>query len=169
MLYLTLKIATTLLVAVVMALSLAHALELPGKMRLTREQYLAVQTIYYPGFTIGGASEPLSIVLLVVLLAVSPERSIPFWLTLAALAMLIVVQIIFWTMTQPVNRFWFEKTRGTTTADGDGAVHRLFGSVRAGTASPDWKVLRERWELSHSFRAIAALIATVLMVVAIAI
>lgn len=38
-----------------MALSLAHVLEFPGKRRLGREAYFAVQTIDYPGFTIGGA------------------------------------------------------------------------------------------------------------------
>src|SRR5205809_327776 len=37
-----------------MGLSLAHALEYPGKRRLDRETYLKAQTIYYPGFTIGG-------------------------------------------------------------------------------------------------------------------
>ncbi|MBB4274373.1 hypothetical protein [Rhizobium mongolense] len=46
-----LEILTVLIVAVAMALALAHALELPGKMRLSKEQYLAVQPIYYPGFT----------------------------------------------------------------------------------------------------------------------
>jgi hypothetical protein len=36
----------------------AHALELPGKLRLDRDAYLAVQTIHYPGFTIvGGIGE----------------------------------------------------------------------------------------------------------------
>jgi hypothetical protein len=50
-----LQIVTLLLVAIAMAQSLAHALEFPGKLRLSREQYLAVQPIYYPGFTIGGS------------------------------------------------------------------------------------------------------------------
>jgi len=49
----TLQILTTLLVAIAMAMALAHALELPGKLRLTKEAYLAIQPIYYPGFTIG--------------------------------------------------------------------------------------------------------------------
>jgi hypothetical protein len=40
--------------AVAMALSLAHALEFPGKLRLGKDAYLAVQQIYYPGFTFGG-------------------------------------------------------------------------------------------------------------------
>jgi hypothetical protein len=29
--------------------ALAHALELPGKMRLTKDAYFAMQHIYYPG------------------------------------------------------------------------------------------------------------------------
>ena len=36
-------------------------------MRLDRDADLAVQTIYYPGFTIGGASEPLAALALVAL------------------------------------------------------------------------------------------------------
>ena len=57
----TLLISATFLAAVVMGQALAHALELPGKMRLNREQYYTDQTIYYPGFTFGGMAEPLSI------------------------------------------------------------------------------------------------------------
>jgi hypothetical protein len=55
-----------------MALSLAHALELPGKMRLGKDAYLSVQTIYYPGFTIGGIAEPLGILALIALLVFVP-------------------------------------------------------------------------------------------------
>lgn len=40
-----LQILTVILVAVVMALALAHALALPGKMRRDRETYYAVQPI----------------------------------------------------------------------------------------------------------------------------
>lgn len=49
-----LQVLTVVLVAIGMALSLAHVLELPGKLRLSKESYVAVQPIYYPGFTIGG-------------------------------------------------------------------------------------------------------------------
>jgi hypothetical protein len=45
--YIAFQIMTVMLAAVTMALSLAHALELPGKLRLNKEQYLAVQAIYY--------------------------------------------------------------------------------------------------------------------------
>jgi hypothetical protein len=64
--YRSLQVAAVILVAVAMALSLAHALELPGKMRLGKDTYLAVQQIYYPGFTIDGGAEPLAILALVV-------------------------------------------------------------------------------------------------------
>ncbi|MER9657196.1 hypothetical protein NKJ26_27580 [Mesorhizobium sp. M0152] len=39
---------TIVIVALPMALSVAHALELPGKMRLDERTYRAVQQIYYP-------------------------------------------------------------------------------------------------------------------------
>lgn len=49
---------TVIVLSLAMALAVAHALEMPGKMRLSREDYFTVQRIYYPGFTIGGISEP---------------------------------------------------------------------------------------------------------------
>ena len=59
--YIALQVLTVMLAAITMALSLAHALELPGKLRLSQEQYLAVQPIYYPGLVIGGIAEPAGI------------------------------------------------------------------------------------------------------------
>jgi hypothetical protein len=58
----TVQVVCLLLVAVAMALSLAHALEHPGKMRLGKDDYLRVQEIYYPGFTIGGVAEPAGVI-----------------------------------------------------------------------------------------------------------
>ncbi len=58
-----LRIASLLLVVAIVIPPVAHALEMPGKLRLGLEQYRAVQPIYYPGFTIIGAglqSEELS-------------------------------------------------------------------------------------------------------------
>jgi hypothetical protein len=45
-----LQVVTVISGSVAMALALAHALELPGKLRLTKEAYYAMQSIYYPGF-----------------------------------------------------------------------------------------------------------------------
>jgi hypothetical protein len=40
-----LQVLTIFLVSLAMALAVAHALELPGKMRLNRANYMTVQTI----------------------------------------------------------------------------------------------------------------------------
>lgn len=51
---------------------LAHALELPGKLQLSKEQYLAVQAIYYPGFTFGGITEPRGVIVTALLVWLLP-------------------------------------------------------------------------------------------------
>ena len=43
---LVLQVVTVFFTAFAMALALAHALELPGKLRLGKETYFAVQSIY---------------------------------------------------------------------------------------------------------------------------
>jgi hypothetical protein len=60
--HIALEVLAVILAAVTMSLALAHALELTGKLRLSKEHYLAVQAIYYPGFTIAGIAEVGSII-----------------------------------------------------------------------------------------------------------
>ena len=108
--YVALQVLTVMLAAVTMALSLAHALEFPGKLRLKKEQYLTVQPIYYPGFTIRGIAEPAVILATLALLFMTPAGTAAFWLVGGALAALVTVQVIFWSKTQPVNSFWLEET-----------------------------------------------------------
>ncbi len=79
------QVVTLILVGVALVPALAHVLELPGKKRLTQDAYLAVQTIYYPGFTIAGIAEPLSLISTIVLLCLTPPGGVDFWLTLVAL------------------------------------------------------------------------------------
>ena len=82
-----LLIVALLLVAVTMGLSLAHALEFPGKLRLDEPTYRAVQTIYYPGFTIGGlVGEFGGMLMLIALLILLPKGTDRFWWTVAAFA-----------------------------------------------------------------------------------
>ena len=91
-----LHILTVILVAIAMALSLAHVLELPGKLRLDRDTYLKVQTIYYPGFTIGGISEPLAVLALLMLLFLTQTGTTAFRLMLMAFIALGLMHLIFW-------------------------------------------------------------------------
>jgi Domain of unknown function (DUF1772) len=156
-----LKIITVIVLSVAVALALAHALELPGKMRLTKEMYYAVQPIYYPGFTLGGISEPVSLLLTIVLLFLAPRGSANFWLTLVALLGLVGMQAVYWLVTHPVNKFWVEGTDLNQL----GSSFFSFG-VENNTASPEWTTLRNRWEYSHVARAIFALTSLVALVIA---
>jgi len=161
--YITLEVLTAVLAAITMGLALAHALELPGKMRLSEEQYRTVQPIYYPGFTIGGGiAEVGSIITTLVLLLMTPGGTRQFWLIAGALAALLVTHLIFWVMTQPVNRFWLEETELTASAK------RFFRTDGMGRPPLDWTVLRDRWEHSHVLRAIAALLGLILLFTAVA-
>jgi hypothetical protein len=153
-----LLVATIVLAAIAMALSLAHALELPGKMRLGKDAYLAVQTIYYPGFTCGGAAEPLGILALLALLALGPHAGGRFWWTLIALGFLVASHATYWVVTHPVNNFWVKDIQ----MSGLGATFfSMFTDTAADAASTDWTKLRDIWEYSHVARAVFAMLSLI--------
>jgi hypothetical protein len=158
-----LQIVTILLVAVAMAMALAHALELPGKMRLSKEAYLAMQAIYYPGFTIGGTvGEAGGMLATLLLVFFTPAGSVEFWLTLGAFLSLLAMHAVYWIVTHPVNNFWLKDFK----LEGLGAGFFSFGIAKRNAGSPDWTVLRDRWEYSHVGRAVLALLSLTLLVVA---
>ena len=144
-------LACLLLASIAMALSLAHVAELPGKMRLDRETYLAVQQIYYPGFTIGGIAEPLGALAILALLFVAPPPGARFWWALLAFGALVAMQLVFWFVTQPVNAHWTQDLK----LDGLGG---LFFSVFPIDVRGDWTRLRDSWEYSHVTRAVLAMV-----------
>ncbi|MBA3446759.1 MAG: DUF1772 domain-containing protein [Pseudaminobacter sp.] len=154
------EVLAVVLVAITMALSLAHALELPGKLRLGRDDYFAVQTIYYPGFTIGGAGEILSILVLVGLLVVAPYGDARFYWTLAAFLLLLAGHGIYWLVTHPVNNFWLKDVK----LSGSGSV---FFSAFTREISGDWTRLRDIWEYSHVARAVLAMLALIAITIAV--
>lgn len=145
------------LVLVVLALSpvLAHALELPGKMRLSEQDYLATQTIYYPGFTIAGGAEPLGAIALVLVALFWEGSNAGFWLTIAAILGLLASHAIYWFVIHPVNDFWL------SDFDLKGAGKRFFGFALRDLGNADWTALRDRWEYSHVARAICVAFAFV--------
>lgn len=151
---------TLLLASIGMALSLAHALEFPGKRRLGREAYFAVQTIYYPGFTIaGGFGELGAIVAALISLAIMPSTSQAFFPTLIAVLALLAMHATYWVWTHPINKIWLHDQ------DLEGASKRFFATSRD-LADRDWTVLRDRWEWSHVARAVCAIVAFVALLVA---
>ena len=159
-----LQVVTATLVSIAMALALAHALEFPGKMRLTEATYRAVQTIYYPGFTIGGIAEVLALLMLLGLVVLTPKGSAVFWLTLAAFVAFAAMHGVYWLVTHPVNKFWVE---GVDVSAAGAKFFRVGATDRSGRA-PDWTVLRDRWEYSHIIRAVLGLVGQTLLITAIA-
>lgn len=161
-----LQVLALVLISVGVSLSLAHALELPGKLRLTKEAYLGVQTIYYPGFTIGGFfGEFGAMVATLAFLIFTSPGSVAFWLTLAALLTLLVMHGIYWVLIHPVNKVWLKDQK----LAGAGAA---FFAIRVTdkpepSADQDWTVLRDRWEYSHVARAVLAMLSLIAVATAV--
>jgi hypothetical protein len=162
----TLQVLAVILVAVAMALALAHALELPGKLRLSKDTYLAIQPIYYPGFTIGGVAEPLGLIALLLLMIATPITTLAFWLTLGAFLTLAAMHAVYWLAVHPVNNFWLKDFH----LQGAGAAFFLVDPLRrpGGTSNPDWTALRDQWEYAHLLRAILGLGSLTLLATAVA-
>jgi hypothetical protein len=155
-----LSLIAVFLVAVTMGLSLAHALEFPGKARLAEPAYRAVQAIYYPGFTIGGlVGEFGALIVLPVLLALTPAGTERFWWTATSLGLLVLAHLTYWFVTHPVNNAWLENTQVTGAA-------RLFFEVGSAHES-DWQHMRNLWEFSHVARAVLAALSFVSLLVAV--
>lgn len=163
------QVVTVFLVSVAMGLALAHALELPGKMRLDKETYIAVQSIYYPGFTIGGLfGEVVGIIATLVLLLVTPSNRGGFWLTLTGLVALVAMHAVFWIVTQPMNKFWLKDQH----LKGAGARFFFLDPMKrkgiSENGTDNWKTFRDRWEYSHVLRAVFSVIALIVLIAAIA-
>ncbi|RUU35375.1 DUF1772 domain-containing protein [Mesorhizobium sp. M6A.T.Ca.TU.002.02.2.1] len=152
-------IVTLLLVAITMALSLAHALELPGKLRLKEATYKSVQAIYYPGFTVGGFAEIGGIIALAILLYLTPYPGARFWWTLTALVFLVAEHATYWLVTHPVNNFWVQDVAVSKPA-------ATFFSLLPRKQSRDWRDLRDVWEASHVARAGLAMLSLISIAVA---
>jgi hypothetical protein len=152
------QVLSIVLVAVGLALTLSHALEFPGKLRLPKDTYIAVQSIYYPGFTIGGVfGEFGAMVSTLVLLIVTPWATTTFWLTLGALVPLLIMHVLYWVVTHPVNKIWLKDQQ----LQGAGAAFFGVGGKDAAghVEDQDWTALRDRWEYSHVARAVFAMLA----------
>jgi hypothetical protein len=156
------QVLTILLVTVAVTCTLAHALELPGKLRLSKEAYLAIQPIYYPGFTIaGGVGEAGGIIATLILTILMPYGA-GFWLTLTALVALLCMHALYWILAHPVNNFWLQGFE----LKGAGKGFFSFDPIKrsGGSQPPDWTALRDRWEHSHVMRAVFALLGLTLLV-----
>jgi len=120
---------------------MAHLLELPNKINLSREDYLKVQQIYRGwallGFVVVGALLPT----LALTITVRHERT-AFILALIAFLCIAGTQVIFWIYTYPANQ-----------------------ATNNWTMLPEnWAELRRRWEYSHATSAVLNLVALVMLI-----
>ncbi|HST74144.1 MAG TPA: anthrone oxygenase family protein [Acetobacteraceae bacterium] len=163
------EVISVFLVSVAMSLALAHALEFPGKLRLDRQTYVAMQPIYYPGFTYGGGiGEGLGMVATLVLLLMTPAGSMRFWWTLGALAALVAMHAAYWIFTHPVNKFWLKDQQLQGHWRGFFGFDPLRRRGRKEPAADDgWERARDRWEYSHVLRAILSIIALLMLTIAV--
>lgn len=155
-----LQVITLVLVAIGVSLTLAHALEMPGKMRLGKDAYVAVQSIYYPGFTIGAFfGEFGAIIATLALLVATPADTPAYLLTFVALIVLLLMHALYWMLTHAVNKFWVADQKL-------GKAGAAFFNPTGESAGADWARLRNRWEYSHVARACCAMVAFVALAAA---
>ena len=127
-----------LFAALALAPALAHLMELPNKIGLSREAYLAVQQIYR-GWALLGIVVIGAMVFTFALAVLSRGRGRTFALALIGFLCIVGTQVIFWTFTFPAN----QATANWTTLP------------------ENWMALRTQWEYSHAASAVLNLIAFV--------
>lgn len=138
------RFCALLFVALALGPALAHLLELPNKIGLSRSDYLVVQQVYRGwallGIVVAGAL--LSTLMLAIM--VRKHRTV-FALTLAAFLCIVGVQVIFWAFTFPAN----QATENWTVL------------------REDWSALRAQWEYSHAAGAVLNLAAFIALALSI--
>jgi len=99
-------------------------------MRLTRDAYLAVQSIYYPGFTIAGISEPLAFVAVLILLLLTPPEALAFRFSVVALLGLAGMPGRLLDGHSPDHKSWLQGANVTPGNVGGGFSHSRRGVPR---------------------------------------
>jgi len=134
-------VASLLLATLAMLPAAAHLLELPNKIKLSGKEYLTAQQLYR-GWALAGIVVAAALLSTLVLLFMLRDWPTAFALAWVAFLCIAGTQIVFWTLTYPVNRM----TGNWTFLPGD------------------WPELRKRWEYSHAASAILNLIALVALI-----
>src|SRR6266536_556584 len=120
---------------------MAHLLELPNKINLSREDYLKVQQIYRGWALLGFVVVGALLSTLALTITVRHERT-AFILALIAFLCIAGTQVIFWIYTYPANQ-----------------------ATNNWTMLPEnWAELRRRWEYSHATSAVLNLVAIVMLI-----
>jgi len=140
----TIYFLSLLFAALAVAPAMAHLLELPNKINLSREDYLRVQQIYRGwallGFVVAGAL--LSTLALTITVRKTQK---PFVFALIALLCIAGTQVVFWTYTYPANQ----------------------ATINWTVLPENWVVLRRQWEYSHATSAVLNLLALISLILSV--
>jgi hypothetical protein len=139
-------VATVLLVALVMGTTLAHALEMPAKMRLSGSFWVECQHTLYRFFRYIAGPIEVAAVLISAALAYFTFGRAAFGASLVASILLIIAFVVWAVVTERVNR----QVAKWTAAD----------------IPWDWERWRTQWEYSHLVRFLLHFVAFVSSLVA---
>jgi hypothetical protein len=117
--------------ALALGAALAHALELPNKMTLTRAEYLIAQKSYR-GWDLLGVLLLVQLAAIVTTAILSRREPRVMYPVILAGVFLLCAQAVFWAFTYPAN----VTTQNWTTLP------------------ENWTELRSRWEYSHAVGAL---------------
>jgi hypothetical protein len=135
------RFSSLLFTALALAPALAHLLELPNKIGLSRDEYLTVQQIYR-GWALLGVVIFAALISTLMLTILSRGRRSEFKFAIAAFLCIVGTQIVFWTFTYPMN-----------------------AQTMNWTVLPEsWETMRFQWEYSHAASAMLNLLALVMTI-----
>lgn len=139
---LLIEFLAVVLTALALVPAMAHVMELPNKLPMTRDAYMIVQRVYRGWNKSNVVAIGALIATLILLLSVDGEAVAP---ALVGFLAMVATQFVFWVYTFPVNRV-----------------------TRHWTLAPyDWQKLRDRWELSHAVSAVLNFVAVVGVTIAV--
>ena len=130
--------------ALALGAALAHALELPNKINLAKDEYFVVQQAYR-GWNQLGYLLAVELIAMLVVATLSRHEPRVLWPTIIAIVCLIAAQALFWIFTYPANV-----------------------ATNNWTAVPaEWEDVRARWEYSHLAGAAFQIMAMSALIVAV--
>jgi hypothetical protein len=130
--------------ALALGAALAHALELPNKINLAKDEYFVVQKVYW-GWNQLAYLLVLELIAMLAVAVLSRHEPQVLWPTIIAIVCLIAAQAVFWIFTYPAN----------VVTDN-------------WTAIPNqWEDVRARWEYSHLAGAAFQVMAMSALIVAV--
>jgi hypothetical protein len=142
------RVLSLVFVALILGLTFAHVLEIPGKLRLAGPDWLTVQQNLYVGFgTVGAVVEVLAILLAWAVALMARDRRPALRWSLGA-ASCISAGLVAWALlVAPMNA----ALAGWTPE----------------TLPPDWRGYRNQWEAGHAIHFALFLLGFAALVIAI--